>query len=295
MLQYRATMLPRAGDPADPPPMETADVTRRLGEPIGLGEARPPGTEEDPLVEALRLIHLANERGLVMRLMGGLSIHVRCPEWTARVGRARRDIDLAARSQDRRELVALLAGEGYRPDRHYNALYGHKQLYFYDDGRERAVDILIDRLEMCHVLPFGERLLVDERTLPLAEMVLSKLQIVEINRKDLVDLLALFSEYAVADSDVDGINARRIVELTGNDWGWWRTVTGNIAKLEHFLERELRPGELDFGRPARHDPRAQLRELLGRIEAAPKSRGWKLRAIVGEKKRWYEVPEETEH
>ena len=34
--------------------------------------------------------------------------------------------------------------------------------------------------------------------------------------------------------------------------------------------------------------------VLERIEQAPKSRGWKLRARVGERKRWYELPEDVE-
>src|SRR3954470_20260761 len=84
---------------------------------------------DDPLHEALRLIDLAAARGLQLRLMGGLAFHARVPDWTARADRAGRDIDLATRSQDRKGVSELLIGEGYEPDRQYNALYGHKQLY----------------------------------------------------------------------------------------------------------------------------------------------------------------------
>ena len=115
-------------------------------------------TLEDPLAEALRIIDLADGAGLQVRLMGGLAFHARAPEWTARIERARRDIDLATGSSDRRGLSELLVRSGYAADKEFNALHGHKQLYFVDPRRDRPVDVLVDRLEMCHTFDFGERL-----------------------------------------------------------------------------------------------------------------------------------------
>jgi hypothetical protein len=264
----------------------------QAGEPIAAGQAR---TLDDPLDEALRVVALCDRQGLVVRLMGGLAFHARMPGWTARVGRARKDIDIATRSKDRKAVSELLSREGYVGDKQYNALYGHKQLYFVDPEHNRPMDVLVDRLEMCHRLELAPRLGADRPTLPLAELLLSKLQIVQINRKDITDSLALLAEFPLADHDRDAINVPRIVELTSGDWGWWRTVTGNLAKLEEFVRVDLRPAELDFGEPHRHDVLRQLSDLRTAIDAGRKSTKWKIRAGVGDKVKWYEEPEEVGH
>ena len=254
-------------------------------------------TLEDPLAEALRIIDLAQERGLLVRLMGGLAFHAQAPTWTARIDRAGRDIDFAIRATDRKAVTELLVAQGYTPDRQYNALYGHKQLYFVDEARQRPVDVLVDRLEMCHRFEFADRLTVADVTLPPAELLLSKLQVVKINRKDVLDALALLAEYPLADGDEagDAISLRRITGLTSNDWGWWRTITDNLEKLRTIADGDLQPGELEFGRASRFQPSAQIAALREAIDAAQKSTRWRLRARVGDRMIWYEEPEEVGH
>jgi len=252
---------------------------------------------DDPLDEALRVVALASERGLQVRLMGGLAFHAQCRDWTALTDRRRRDIDLATRGKDSRALSELMRSEGYMPDKQFNALYGRKQLYFVDESRQRPVDVLIDRLEMCHRLDFGDRLTVDRVTLPLAELLLSKLQIVKINRKDILDMLALLAEHPLSSGDADGtaISVGQITHVAANDWGWWRTITGNLDHMASVASGDIKAGELEFGRPPRHDPVSQVRSLREAIDRAPKSTMWKLRARVGERVTWYENPEEVGH
>jgi len=259
--------------------------------------AAPAPTDRDPLAEALRVIRIADRAGLEVRLMGGLAFHALCPEWTARIDRDGRDIDLATRSRDRTAVSDLLVGLGYQPDRRYNALYGHKQLYFVDAAWARPVDVLVDKLEMCHRFDFADRLAVCIPTLPPAELLLSKLQVVKINRKDILDALALLSEVPLARDDQAGtaISLSRITSLTSGDWGWWRTVTMTLDRLDTHLARDLTPGDLDFGREARFDPTAQIGELRAAIAAAPKSSRWKVRARVGDRVTWYQEPEEVGH
>jgi hypothetical protein len=258
--------------------------------------ADPTGpTLADPLDEALRMIALADAGGLQVRLMGGLAFHARCRSWTARIDRDGRDIDVATRSRDRKALAALMEANGYAADRQYNALYGHKQLYFVDPARRRPVDVLIDRMEMSHTFEFADRLKLDGPTVPLAELLLSKVQIAQINRKDILDGLALLSEYPLGIDDAGTINVKRITGLTSTDWGWWRTFIGNLAKFEGYLDNSLQPGELEFGRPPKFDVRAQIASLRDALEAAPKSTKWKLRARVGERVQWYQEPEEVGH
>lgn len=254
------------------------------------------GTLDDPLQEALRIIRRAGERDLTVRLMGGLAFHALVPEWETAIARDGRDIDLATRGRDGRDLAKLLEEMGYIADRQYNALYGHKQLYFVDPSRERPVDVLIDRLEMCHRLAFGDRLTLDDPTLDPTDLLLTKLQIVKITRKDLLDVLALLSELPVVASH-DGtrqIALDRIVQITGQDWGWWRTVTRNLERLRAFIGD---PGldELRLGRPPRFPLGEQLDRLGAAIEAGPKSTRWRIRARIGERVAWYEEPEEVGH
>jgi len=267
--------------------------------PLGTPEPAPPEvagpTLRDPLAEALRLIGLADAGGLQVRLMGGLSFHVRVPEWTAGVERERRDIDLVTLSADRKAFSGLMEASGYVADRQYNALYGHKQMYFMDPARGRPVDVIVDRLEMCHTFAFTDRLALDRPTVPLAEMLLSKLQIAHINRKDFLDLLAVLSNYPLGPHDDGTISLTRITALTSTDWGWWRTVTGNLDKLRLFLDTELQPGELEFNRPPHFDVETQVVELRAAIDEASKTRRWKLRAQVGERLQWFQEPEEVGH
>jgi hypothetical protein len=215
------------------------------------------------------------------------------------------DLDFATRSKDRGAFYQMLEAEGYTADKRHNALFGGKQAYFVDVPRKRPVDILVDSLEMCHKFEFGDRLSKSTPTLPLAELLLSKLQVVKINRKDVLDALVLLAEHPLAADDgapdartgQGCINVPRILSFTSNDWGWWRTVTGNLDTLDQYLATDLAPGDLDLdnGREVLFDPRAQITSLRASIDDAPKSTRWRLRAKVGERSTWYQDPEEMGH
>lgn len=262
-------------------------------------------TLADPLAESLRVVELASARGLQVRLMGGMAIRAHAPDWPARTRRVEVDLDFATRSRDRGAFYELLATEGYTPDKRHNALFGGKQAYFVDEPRRRPVDVLVDNLEMCHRFEFGSRLAASTPTLPLAELLLSKLQVVKINRKDVLDALVLLAEHPLGADDgaADSrhgqgvINLPRILSFTSNDWGWWRTVTGNLATLDQYLAVELTPEDLDLnnGRAILFDPADQVSALRGAIHDAPKSTMWRLRAKVGERTSWFQEPEEMGH
>ena len=253
-------------------------------------------TEVRVLDEALRLVGLADAARVPLRLLGGIAVAARVPSWRARADRPGRDMDFATDRGSRRAVTEFLEAQGYVADRRYNVANGHKQLYFVDPVNARPVDVLIDRMEMCHTFDFSGDLGCRGATLPLADLLLSKLQVVRINRKDILDVLILLAEFPLADGPVDdAIDVARITKHTSADWGWWRTATGNLAAIQAFAEHDLAPGDLDVGRPNRFDSSAQAAELARRIDAAPKSMGWKLRARVGERVPWYEEPEEEAH
>ena len=271
----------------------------------GPGDPGEPQTLQDPLAESLRIVDLADKRGLLVRLMGGMAIRAHAPDWPARTRRIEVDLDFATRGKDRGAFYDLLAKEGYTADKRHNALFGGKQAYFVDVPRSRPVDVLVDSLEMCHRFEFGDRLAKSTPTLPLAELLLSKLQIVKINRKDVLDALVLLAEHPLAQDDgapdarlgQGAINVPRILSFTSNDWGWWRTVTGNLDTLDQYLAVELTPRTSTSTTAGRscssRAPRS--RRLRAAIDDAPKSTRWKLRSRVGERQAWYQDPEEMGH
>ena len=265
-----------------------------------------PGTRtlEDPLAEALRIVAAADRDGLLLRLMGGMAVRAHAPEWTHRTRRVEVDLDFATRSKDRKAVYKLLEREGYTPDKRHNAMFGQHQGYFVDEARRRPVDVLVDKLEMCHRIEFADRLAASRPTLPVADLLLSKLQIVKINRKDVLDALVLLAEHPLAQDDgahdsesgQGAISLPRILAHTSNDWGWWRTFTGNLKVLQDYLDTDFTMADLDVGaRPVRYDVREQLRALREAVDKAPKSTRWKLRAAVGERQQWYVEPEEVGH
>ncbi len=245
----------------------------------------------DPLDEALNLIREATDAGIPLRLVGGLAVRVLCPDFPPRV-RENQDLDLASTSSARPHLTDLLVGLGYEPDRRFNALYGHKQLYF-ASPRDRAVDVLVDTLEMCHLLDFRDRIERMPITLDLTDLLLSKLQIVQINQKDVQDVVYLLAAYPVAEGDEPGtIGLDRIRAIVADDWGWWRTLTGTVDHVRELVGS--RNGDL-VPTGARHDVPNALTGIRSAADAAPKTLRWKLRARIGERKRWYQVPDEEGH
>ena len=219
-----------------------------------------------------------------MRLLGGVAVNVRSRGLPPALTRQYKDLDFATAKKSSGDLQKLLRDLGYEPHVGFNAMNGKERLLFYDNPNERQVDVFVSSFRMCHEIPLEKRLTVDEDTVPLAELLLTKLQVIEVNEKDVRDTVALFHEHALGDEDGASVNATRIAELCADDWGLWRTITANLRTVEVQVDHY----DVDRGRVT-----TRLTELQDRIEAEPKSRGWKLRAKIGERKRWYEIPEEV--
>lgn len=233
--------------------------------------------------EAARILGAAEADGFPLRLLGGLAVYFQCPSAQSdeRLQRPYKDFDFVTLGKWGAKTKALFARLGYAPNQAFNALHGYQRLLFWDTAHERQVDIFIDRMQMCHTIDFRSRLQIDTRTLSLADLLLTKLQIVEVNEKDLLDTMALFQDHDVGEGE-QGINSAYITRLTAADWGLYKTLTTNLQKAARFaLERSL-PEQI----PTR------LYRLIALIDAQPKSLSWKTRAMVGERVRWYELPEE---
>ena len=217
--------------------------------------------------------------------MGGAAVNLHSP--SARRPPLKRkygDLDFVAPSRQQQAVQKLFESLGYQGDRRFNTLNGHQRLLYLDSVNGRQIDIFIDRMKMCHVIELANRLGHVGPALTPADLLLSKLQVFEVNMKDLVDTTALLLDHPIADHDDDAINAAYLARLTSDDWGLHRTLQLNTARVRdaaHALE-------VDAGQVNR-----RLDELWARIDAQPKSLKWKLRARVGDRVSWYELPEEV--
>ena len=248
------------------------------------------GPEDDPLPEAVALVDGAARAGLKVRLLGGLGVRVLCPDFPPRL-RPGQDMDLACASKGRREAAAYLEKSGCAPDKAFNSLNGDRQMYFTAPSG-RPIDLMVDRLVMCHTLDFRPSFGNSSLTLDPADLLLSKLQIFELNAKDARDITHLLSGVPVGGNRSGPvIDTGRFGAVLAADWGWWRTTTGNLEKLPALLAEspEMVPPQPRF------DALEQAARLLDVAKSVPKSMKWKLRANVGDRVRWYELPEEVAH
>ncbi len=244
------------------------------------------GPLEDPVAEGSRIAESAAREGIPLRLVGGVAVAVQCP--SSRRPPLRRgyaDVDLAVRGSAGRDAIALLESLGYEPNREFNTLHGHRRLLFWDEANRRQVDVFVDEANLCHRIDFRRRLELVPRTLSLADLTVLKLQVVETNDKDYLDLCAIFADHDLSE-DEGGVNSAYIAALAAADWGLWRTL-GMVAERTARFARGL-PDFEAAGRVA-----DRLERLRGELDTVPKTRGWKLRSRIGDRKRWYELPEEV--
>src|SRR6476659_4656935 len=179
--------------------------------------------------EAERITDGARAAGLPLRVLGGVAVGLHAPEGVhPGLARAYRDIDLAAPRKQGKAAVQLLTRLGYTPNERFNAMNGAARLVFYDEEHGRQVDVFLGSFEMCHALPITDRLDLEPRTIPLAELLLTKLQIFHLNQKDLYDIWAILHAHDVAEHDDDAVNAAYVAELLAADWGLWRTSRQTI-------------------------------------------------------------------
>jgi hypothetical protein len=242
--------------------------------------------------EARRLLAAASESSLPLGLLGGMGIRLLLgPRLDPRFQREIGDLDFITTRRAGAAVETLLAEHGWQPARRFNAVNGARRLLFEEPAGARRVDVFVGSFEMCHRLPLAERLHGRGEILPAAELALTKLQIVALNAKDCGDFYALLLACQLAErsseSDTDPvIDVPRITELTGADWGLHHTLELNLVRLrEDLAATGLQAAQREL-------LRERIDALLDALEQAPKSRSWRLRARVGERRRWFEVPEE---
>ena len=247
-----------------------------------------PAILEDTLDEGRRLVAALETAGVRGRLLGGAGValhgHGGLPPI---LQRTYGDLDFVIRRHDNTGFRAVLEASGYRPNQRFNALHGHRRLLYYDEAHDRQVDAFVGDFAMCHALDLDARLPAAGPSIAPADLLLTKLQVVEINDKDLLDALALLVDHPVGDVGDETIERARVAAVLGRDWGWHTTVTDNLARLAARLEHVV---ELEA---VRDRLRSSIGELVEVARSAPKSLRWRTRARVGRRVAWYELPEEV--
>ena len=242
---------------------------------------------EDIVAESERLVGIAQSEGVPLHLLGGVAVRLHAPEVPPALDREYKDLDFAVPKKAGGAADRLLRDAGYEPHITFNAMHARERGLFFDNEHDRQVDVFIGSFRMCHQIPLAERIEDGQPTVPLAELLLTKLQIIEVNEKDIRDMVLLLYGHPVEEHDDDAVNGARIAQLCAADWGLWRTITANLERCREHVS------DYDIGQADQDRIHTRFDEILARIEEEPKSRGWKLRAKVGERKRWYELPEEV--
>jgi hypothetical protein len=254
------------------------------------GELGVDASFDDVRREAVRLVNAAEEHHLRVRLLGGVAVALEDEAWEigARLGRAvPNDIDFVVVSEDRRRFQELIEARGYESDFGLEVATQGKRFSFSSRTAVKLLDVFVDELDMCHRLDLRRRIDVRPVALAPADLLLEKLQIVELTDKDIIDTVVVLCRYDFGDDESSSINLDYILSLLVDDWGFFHTVEQNLERIHSGI------GELPLSDAEGVTVRARLETLRTSASSAPKTRRWRMRAKIGTKKRWYQDVDEV--
>lgn len=232
--------------------------------------------------EAERIVRGAAQGGVTLRLMGGLAVRFHCHGPHSTHLREHSDIDLFGLSEQRNSILAIFRQLGYSPNIEFNAWYGHTRLQFLREWHQKNVDVFLDKFEMEHTLNFRSRLWLDDLTIPITDLLLTKLQIARFEAKDFRDVVVILEDHELGHSDDrETINLDYLGNLCSRDWGLYRSVTDNIDRIREFIGQDA-PG---ITRP--EDLTQKVETIRGSLMTARKQPRWIARSITGDKVKWY--------
>ncbi len=257
---------------------------------IGMGE-QDRSEREKFENELKRILKASDDAGVLLRVIGSLAFQMHCPQFgylQAALGRAYTDIDFAAYARQNKQIAGLMASLGYNDNREVFIASEGDRAIFEKPGTGLHVDVFYEKLDFCHTIYWKDRLEVDSPTIPLTELLLEKMQIVQINEKDVIDTIMLLLEHPLGDIDKETINIKRTAVLCANDWGLWRTTTMNLNKVKQLAHHY---SQLTGEQKEKVD--AQVNTALSRLNGEPKSLAWKIRDRVGDRVKWYKDVDEV--
>ncbi|MHA1409315.1 MAG: hypothetical protein ACTSQY_03165 [Candidatus Odinarchaeia archaeon] len=254
--------------------------------------------DEKILSEAIRLVEEAEKEGILLRIIGAAVVRIKAKDFIEihKSFRKLTDVDYMSYWKYERKVDAFLEKQGYEPLKGAvtPGLFVGRRVYNDKTGQNRAhIDVFFDVLDMCHKIDFKGRLEIDKPTISLTDFVLEKMQIVQINEKDIKDLCIIFAQFPLSEKDDrESINKKYIAKRLSGDWGFWYTFTTNLEKVQKFMKKYTEEGL--FKKEHEETVLARTTELREAIDKQKKSFGWKMRARVGTKKLWYNPVGEVE-
>jgi hypothetical protein len=258
---------------------------------IGMGEQGL--AEREKFESELKHILQASEQaGVLLRVIGSLAFQMHCPQFgylQAAMGRAYTDIDFAAYGSQSKQIGQLMTSLGYQENREVFINSEGERAIYDKPATGLHVDVFYDKLDFCHTIYWKDRLEVDSPTIPLAELLLEKMQIVKINEKDVIDTIMLLLEHPLEEGDEEKINIARVARLCAADWALWRTTTMNLDKVQ-----QLAQGYSQLSAEQKTRVQEQVQSALAHLEREPKPMAWKLRARVGDRVKWYKDVDEVQ-
>ena len=246
------------------------------------------------LSEGKKIVEEANQRGITLRLLGATAIMIHSPKYLYafdKMDRQLSDIDFMGLRKQEKKVIDFLQEKSYiydRANRSFAMMTSSSRYIFEHPTNKMHVDIFFDKLEMCHTIDFTKRLSIDSPTISLADLLLEKMQIVQINEKDFKDTLVMLREHEIDTHDSETINQTYISGILSRDWGFYYTVTQNLNKV-----REAAQKYPIFESSDQQVISSKIDKLLDAIEREPKTMGWKMRAKIGTKQRWYTEVEDV--
>jgi hypothetical protein len=276
------------------------------------GESSHIISDEEMIREACRIIEKANEKKLVLRLLGAMGIVVCCStvskdhlETYKKLGRLGNstlmftDIDFAAYAKQKKDIEKFFRSYlGFKPDMAINALFGNRRLIYYNTTKNYCIDVFLDKLEFCHDIPFIDsrgcgRLELFSYHIPPEDLLLEKLQIHDITYKDIVDVSMLLLTHKITDATShSGLNGRYIANILSDDWGFWYDAVNNLRTVEKYINKFV--DENKFTKEQASIALSNLTKLINIIDETPKTNRWNKRAKEGTKKLWYRPVAELE-
>lgn len=235
---------------------------------------------------AKAIIERARGENITVRVAGSTAIHLHCraaAERMAATGRCGKDIDLIVRGKDRHRLRSMLEADGFEVDRDLLVATEGLRFTFRRASDATTIDVFVDKMQFCHTIDLGRRLGIHAHTIPIEDLLLGKLQVHQPTVTDIADTITVLSTHEVdqGSSDPERIDSAYVAQLLAQDWGFHHTVTANLTTLATELQANGHDNQSELAR-------AGLNRLREAIDTAPKSRGWRLRARIGERMQWWE-------
>ena len=240
----------------------------------------------DSAEEAKRIVRSARDYGVTLRLIGGLAIRFHCHGLHSTHLREYHDIDLFGLGKQRRGILSVFNKLGYSPNREFNLLYSDTRLQFVKGEHPKNVDVFLDKFEMEHTLDFRRRLGLDDLTIPITDLLLTKLQNVELETKDVNDVVAILEDHKLGHSDDrETINLDYLASLCSRNWGLQRTITDSLDKIRRFIDQDAPSAAVA------EDLTRKLETIRSSVMTKKKGLRWRARSIIGERVKWYKEVE----